>query len=95
MANKDARPQIDPLAVNEKTAAELLGLSPSSLEKDRAKGHLGVPSTKAGRRVIYQLADLRSWLAEHRFVPQSDSPESEAIPAPPAPLDDQGGIDHE
>ncbi len=38
MANKDARPQIDPLAVNEKTAAELLGLSPSTLEKDRAKG---------------------------------------------------------
>lgn len=27
-ANKDIRPQIDPLAVNEKTAAELLGLSP-------------------------------------------------------------------
>ena len=62
MPTKDARPQIDPLAVSEKTAAELLGLSPSSLEKDRAKGHLGVPSTKAGRRVIYQLADLRSWL---------------------------------
>ena len=52
MANKDARPLIDPLAVSEKTAAELLGLSPSSREKDRAHGHLGVPSTKAGRRVI-------------------------------------------
>ena len=91
MANQDARPQIDPLAVSEKTAAELLGLSPSTLEKDRAKGHLGVPSTKAGRRVIYQLADLRSWLAEHRFVPRPDAPESDAISVPSAPLDDQGG----
>ena len=52
MANKDVRPLIDPLAVSEKTAAELLGLSPSSREKDRAHGHLDVPSTKAGRRVI-------------------------------------------
>ena len=94
MPNKDARPQIDPLAVSEKTAAELLGLSPSSLEKDRAKGHLGVPSTKAGRRVIYQLADLRSWLDAHRFAPQPDAPESDEISVPSAPLDDQGGIDH-
>lgn len=92
MPNKDVRPQIDPLAVSEKTAAELLGLSPSTLEKDRAKGHLGVPSTKAGRRVIYQLADLRSWLAEHRLVPQSDSPGGDSIPVPSAPQDDQGGV---
>lgn len=95
MANKDVRPQIDPLAVSEKTAAELLGLSPSTLEKDRSQGHLGVPSTKAGRRVIYQLADLRTWLDAHRFVPKPDAPESDATPFPPAPLDDQGGIDHE
>jgi hypothetical protein len=92
MTNKDVRPQIDPLAVSEKTAAELLGLSPSSLEKDRAHGHLGVPSIKAGRRVIYQLADLRSWLAEHRFVPQPDAYESNVTSAPSAPLDDQGGV---
>ena len=82
MPTKVARPLIDPLAVSEKTAAELLGLSPSSLEKDRAKGHLGVPSTKAGRRVIYQLADLRSWLAEHRLVPQPDALESDAVSDP-------------
>lgn len=92
MATKDVRALIDPLAVSEKTAAELLGLSPSTLEKDRAKGHLGVPSTKAGRRVIYQLADLRSWLDAHRFVPQPDAPESDAISVPSVPLDDQGGV---
>ena len=92
MANKDARPQIDPLAVNEKTAAELLGLSPSSLEKDRVKGHLGVPSTKAGRRVIYQLADLRSWLDEHRFVPQPDVPKSDSVSSPSTLPTKQGGV---
>lgn len=92
MANKDALPQIDPLAVNERTAAELLGLSPSSLEKDRAHGHLGVPSTKAGRRVIYQLADLRSWLDEHRSVPTpTDCPVDEAS-NPSEPLTDEGGV---
>ena len=58
----------------------------------RAHGHLGVPSTKAGRRVIYQLADLRSWLDAHRFVPQPDAPESNATPFPPVPLDDHGGV---
>lgn len=92
MANKDVLPQTDPLAVSEKTAAELLGLSPSNLEKDRVQGHLGVPATKAGRRVIYQLADLRSWLAEHRFVPKPEKPNNETTSVPSAPLDDHGGV---
>lgn len=71
MPNHPATPHIEPLVVNEKTAAELLGLSPSSLEKDRVHGHLGVPYAKAGRRVIYQVADLKSWLDDHRVVQTS------------------------
>ena len=63
-----ARP-IDPLAVNEKPAADLLGLSPSSLEKDRVQGHLGVPFVKAGRRVIYRLSDLEYWLEANVVTP--------------------------
>ncbi len=92
MANKDALPQIDPLAVSEKTAAELLGLSTSSLEKDRAQGHLGVPSTKAGRRVIYQLADLRSWLDEHRSVPKPTDSLIDEGSNPSEPLTNKGGV---
>jgi len=59
------------LAVDSKTAANLLNSTNSSLEKDRANGHLGVPYVKAGRRVIYRLADLDSWLAANRIVPSS------------------------
>ena len=42
-----------PLAVDTKTAADLLNSTNSSLEKDRAIGHMGVPYIKAGRRVIW------------------------------------------
>jgi len=61
----------EPLAVDTNTAANLLNSTNSSLEKDRAIGHMGVPYVKAGRRVIYRLADLDSWLAANRIVPKS------------------------
>lgn len=61
----------EPLAVDSNTAAILLNSTNSSLEKDRATGHMGVPYVKAGRRVIYRLADLDSWLAANRIVPSS------------------------
>jgi hypothetical protein len=48
----------EPLAVDSKTAADLLNSTNASLEKDRATGHLGVPYVKAGRRVLYRLEDL-------------------------------------
>jgi hypothetical protein len=58
-----------PLAVAPQEAASLLGSTESSLEKDRAIGHLGIPYVKAGRRVIYQMADLKQWLSSNRVVP--------------------------
>ena len=61
----------EPLAVDSNTAANLLNSTSSSLEKDRAIGHMGVPYVKAGRRVIYRLADLDSWLTANRIVPSS------------------------
>jgi len=61
----------EPLAVDTNTAANLLNSTNSSLEKDRAIGHMGVPYVKAGRRVIYSLADLDSWLTANRIVPKS------------------------
>jgi len=62
----------EPLAVDSKTAANLLNSTNSSLEKDRATGHMGVPYVKAGRRVIYRLADLDEWLTTNRIVPSSE-----------------------
>lgn len=58
-----------PLAVSSKTAASLLNSTDASLEKDRATGHMGVPYVKAGRRVLYRLADLAGWLESKRIVP--------------------------
>jgi hypothetical protein len=58
-----------PLAVAPQTAADLLGSTESSLEKDRAVGHLGIPYIKAGKRVIYRLSDLDEWLAANRTTP--------------------------
>ena len=57
------------MAVDPETAADLLNSSGASLEKDRATGHMGVPYVKAGRRVIYRLADLDAWLKSNRVVP--------------------------
>jgi hypothetical protein len=59
----------EPLAVNSKTAATLLNSTDASLEKDRAIGHLGVPYVKAGRRVVYRLADLDEWLKANQITP--------------------------
>lgn len=61
----------EPLAVDTKTAANLLNSTDASLEKDRATGHMGVPYVRAGRRVLYRLADLDSWLMANRIVPSS------------------------
>ena len=62
-----------PLAVNSKIAATLLASTSASLEKDRAVGHMGVPSVKAGRRVVYLISDLDAWLKANRIVPEAKS----------------------
>ena len=62
----------EPLAVDSNTAANLLNSTNSSLEKDRATGHMGVPYIRAGRRVIYRLADLDAWLTANRIVPSRE-----------------------
>ena len=62
---------LSPLAVDPNQAAALLNSTYSSLEKDRANGHMGVPYVKAGRRVVYRLADLDAWLTANRIVPSS------------------------
>jgi len=58
-----------PLGVAPQTAATLLGSTESTLEKDRAIGHLGIPYVKAGKRVIYRLSDLDAWLSANRTTP--------------------------
>lgn len=67
----------EPLAVDTRTAADLLSSTDASLEKDRATGHLGVPYVRAGRRVIYRLSDLQDWLEQNRVVPRREGMDHE------------------
>ena len=59
----------EPLAVDSKTAANLLNTTDASLEKDGAIGHMGIPYVKAGRRVVYSLAELDAWLKTNQITP--------------------------
>ena len=58
------------IAVSQSIAAKLISSTSSSLEKDRSVGHLGIPYVKAGRKVIYRLADLEAWLKSNRITPE-------------------------
>lgn len=53
------------LAVDEATAAELLSVAPMTLRSWRSRGD-GPAYVKAGRRVVYRVADLEGWLLERR-----------------------------
>jgi hypothetical protein len=69
MSAKSLPAATEPLAMGSDQAAESIGLQSPTLEKDRREGHLGIPYVRAGRRVIYQLSDLRAWLAANRVTP--------------------------
>jgi len=60
-----------PQLVDEKTAAQIIGMSRSFLAKARMTGnlenHLNAPVwIKAGRSVRYAIADLESWIERNR-----------------------------
>ena len=57
-----------PLTVDLNQAATLLSSTYSSLEKDRAIGHMGVPYVKASRMATYSPADLDEWLESKRVL---------------------------
>ena len=55
-------------------AAIYVGLSESTLEKDRCTGRLKIPYIKAGTKaVIYDTGDLDRWLAERRRLNTSQA----------------------
>ncbi len=54
-------------------AARYVGLSPSTLEKDRLTGALGIPFLKLGKIVVYDTEQLDEWLAAHRRRSTSDT----------------------
>ena len=69
MSNKPVLNTTVPLALGSEQAAESIGLQSPTLDKDRRHGHLGIPYVRAGRRVIYQLSDLKAWREEQKQTP--------------------------
>lgn len=69
MSDKTLPNLTTPLALGSEQAAETIGLQSPTLDKDRRYGHLGIPYVRAGRRVIYQLSDLKAWLEEQKQTP--------------------------
>ncbi len=54
--------------LSEKVVAELTGLSVSTLQKHRFKGR-GIPYSKIGRAVRYAMADVVTYMEEHKICP--------------------------
>lgn len=50
------------ILLDEKKAAEVLGLSPGTLSVWRSTGRYQVPFIKVGHLVRYRLSDLDAWL---------------------------------
>lgn len=69
MKDKDLPINTEKLSVSNNEAAELIGIEPPSLDKDRRVGHLGIPYVKAGRRVLYSVDDLKEWLDANKSNP--------------------------
>ncbi len=69
MKHQDLPTTTEALSVSNDKAAEIIGIEPPSLDKDRRVGHLGIPYVKAGRRVLYSLVDLKDWLNNNKCNP--------------------------
>ncbi len=49
-------------SMNSERAAEFIGLAESTLAKMRMTVGAGPPYFKIGRRVVYDLADIKEWM---------------------------------
>ena len=58
-------------------AAELLRLSPRTLERHRVAG-TGPRFTKAGRRVLYKITELETWTTERTYTSTAEADEARA-----------------
>jgi predicted DNA-binding transcriptional regulator AlpA len=54
--------------VDEPTAIELVGVSPRTWDRMRARGETPPITKISDRRIGYRLVDLRAWLDAHRVA---------------------------
>jgi predicted DNA-binding transcriptional regulator AlpA len=59
-------PESIPSNVDEKAAAAVLGVKPSTLANWRTTGRYRLPFLKMGRLVRYRTSDLAEWIASRR-----------------------------
>lgn len=62
-----------PEYVNTRDAARMIGLRPATLEGWRVRRTDAIPFVKAGRKVLYAVADLRSWMTANKRRSTSQS----------------------
>jgi hypothetical protein len=58
--------------LNQREAADALRLSERTLERYRVSGE-GPPFVRAGKRIMYRLADLDSWVRDRVVTSTSDT----------------------
>jgi len=63
----------NPLVLDASETAKRLGLSISTLAKMRLYG-TGPAYSKLGRRVVYRLEDLETWITANRYQSTSEYP---------------------
>ncbi|AWY44450.1 helix-turn-helix domain-containing protein [Pseudomonas putida] len=56
-------PQAPPVLIDDKQAAQVLGVSANTLSVWRSLGRYGIPFVKSGRLVRYRVDDLAKFLA--------------------------------
>lgn len=66
-----------PSFLDQTATAEILGLSPRTLEKMRVEGR-GPKFRKFGSRVLYELSDLIEWADDRTYNSTSDTGDGEA-----------------
>ncbi len=52
--------------VKEGEASQIIGVSPSTLQKWRCKKGVGPDYSKTGRSVYYRVRDLHKWMESHQ-----------------------------
>jgi hypothetical protein len=67
MAEPKTPPEIGPRRyINTKEAAKILGFSEKSLETFRSTKRHDIPYFRVGRRILYEVTQIISWLEQHR-----------------------------
>jgi predicted DNA-binding transcriptional regulator AlpA len=68
--------------IDEHKAAEHLGVSLSTLRRDRASNYLQIPLVRLGGSVRYRIGDLDKWVNDR--ITNTQPPVPQSMPATPA-----------